>query len=130
MGVVDLPLEYPDLVFDLDLDPFANETTSTLQNLIQDVTHVLRQKLGSNPDDEGRGIGIDDYLNGTEDDLRKLPGLIDAQLGQDDRITSVHTTIIREGDGPFQIRIEIGVDGAVIPLQYGWQDGNFTNLTG
>ena len=89
----DLPLTYPDIVCLDDMDPFAGETTSDLQNLAQDVLHVLMEMPGSNPDDPSRGVGVDLYLGGTADAFSTLPGAIDTQLSQDDRITSSKTTI-------------------------------------
>lgn len=130
MANVALPLTYPDLVCVLDLDPYAAETTSDLQNLIQDVLHILREHLGSNPDDPERGCGVENYLSGTVDQFRTLCGTIETQLNTDERISSTSATITANDDSTFLLRIEIGVSGTIIPLEYGWQNGNFTNLTG
>lgn len=119
-----LPLTYPDLVCMQDLDPNASETTSDLQNLIQDVYHVLFELLGSNPDDPDRGVGIDQYLSGTLDDLQKATRIIEAQLGEDDRIDTISANITQNPTTdpfPVSIIIEIGVDGSIITLQYGWE---------
>ena len=113
-----LPLTAPDLVCGLDLDPFASETTSDLQSLSQDVLHILLQDLGSNPDDPNRGIGIYNYLGGTADELAKLPGRIDAQLRDDDRITSCSTTINIQSDGSFIVAPTIYVGDQVVPLEF------------
>lgn len=118
-----LPLTYPDLVCVLDLDPNASETTSDLANLTQDIFHVLIELLSSNPDDPDRGVGIDQYLSGTLDDLAKVPRLIENQLESDDRIDAVSASLVQNAAGsefPFTIAIDIGVNGSVLGLQYGW----------
>jgi len=119
-----LPLTYPDLVCDVDLDPFGNETTSDLQSLVQDVTHVLVETLGSNPDDPDRGVGIVNYLSGTADSLRGLPGVIEEQLGRDDRITHVDASVEADSTREFNyiIKVNIAVSGTIIDLQYGYSD--------
>lgn len=127
---VALPLTYPDLVCELDLDPFAQETTSDLQNLIQDVLHILREDLGSNPDDPERGCGVYNYLSGTVDQFATLCGTIETQLNTDPRINTASAKITPNPDGTFLVRIDIGVGSDIIPLEYGWQNGSFTNLAG
>ncbi len=126
-----LPLTIPDLVCENDLDPFGRETTSDLQTLIQDVYHLLKEWPGSNPDDPDRGIGVDQYLSGTANDLGKMCSLIEAQLSEDDRIDSAKTTLDLNADGSLnRILVTIAVGSAVIPLAFGWQDGQFTTLAG
>lgn len=125
-----LPLTIPDLVCVDDLDPFAGETTSDLQTLIQDVYHLLLEIPGSNPDDPDRGIGASTYLSGTLENFKSLPGRIETQLGTDDRISSVSCTITPQAsDNTFTVNLNIGVGTQVIPLQFGWQSGVFTNQT-
>ena len=116
------PLTYADLVCDQDLDPFAGETTSDLQNLIQDVTHVIVELPGSNPDDPNRGVGIFNYLSGTEADLAKVAGIIESQLTQDDRVQACSCSILTQDDAtfPFVVRVDITVAGSVIGLSYGF----------
>ncbi len=130
MSSVPLPLTYPDLACELDCNPFMTETTSDLQNLIQDVLHVLRELPGSNPDDPNRGVGVELYLGGTTDMFTKLCNTIELQLNQDSRIDSTSASATPNTDGTFLIRIDIAVGASVIPLEFGWQNGNFTNLSG
>ncbi len=131
MGIVKLPLTYPDLLcVNGDLDPFGGETTSDLQSLIQDIGHILVEDLGSNPDDPNRGIGINNYLNGTVDQFKSLCGLIEAQLRKDNRIHGVSAKVTQDPNGFFRIRLDIACVEGVIPLTFGWTDGSFTNLSG
>ena len=118
-----LPLTVTDLVCGLDLDANGNETTSDLQSLEQDVLHVLYELLDSNPDDPGRGVGVDQYLSGTIDQLSPLAKQIENQLEVDDRIDTVSCGLIPQPAGSANqvvISIQIGVDGSVLGLQYGW----------
>lgn len=114
----DLPLTYPDLLCLDDLDPYASETTSDLQNLAQDVHHILLEELGSNPDDPSRGVGVLSYLGADEKLFGTLPGTIDTQLSEDDRINSSTTTAQKRADGSWDISIVIKVDESVLPLAF------------
>lgn len=128
-----LPLTYPDLVCLEDVDPLGRETTSDLQNLIQDVQHVIEEDLGSNLDDPQRGVGIRNYLSGTQDDLAALPGVIKNQLLRDARIDTCAVSITAPTSAGFVwvIAVDIGVGASVIPLQFGWQlTGALVLLTG
>lgn len=128
MATAPLPLTTTDLVCLDDLDPYGNETTSDLQNLVQDIFHILKEMPGSNPDDPKRGIGVETFLGGTVASLASLPGRVEAQLGEDDRIDSVSCTV-SQADENFVLHVSIGVAGTVVPLQFGWTDGQFTHLT-
>lgn len=120
MSNVPLPLTYRDLVCDSDLDPFANETGSDLENLIQDMTHLLLEDLGSNPDDPLRGIGIYNYLSGSAPNIPAFCGTVQDQMGRDDRITAVSCVATASGEASYRIDITIQVGATVIPLQYSW----------
>lgn len=117
-----LPLTYPDWVADNDVDPLGQETTSDLQNLMQDVMHVLQQDLGSNLDDPNRGVGIYNYLSGTNINLQSLAGNIKSNLIDDPRIDSVDVNVQAQPSGIYAyiIYVNIGVNGSVLPLSFGW----------
>lgn len=119
-----LPLTVPDLVCELDLDAQARETTTDLQTLSQDVLHVLLELVGSNLDDPDRGIGVDQYLSGTEDQLAALPSVIENQLEKDDRIDACSASLDQQADGSWILSIEVQVDGTVLGLQYGYVQGS------
>jgi hypothetical protein len=123
-----LPLTYPDLICGFDLDPYGRETTSDFENLVQDILHVLLELPGSNPDDPTRGIGVHTYLNGTLDAFNSLPGKIEEQLSRDDRVNTVSASIAPQSDGTFKVNLRVSVGESVIPLEYGWENGNFTRL--
>lgn len=128
-----LPLTYPDLVCTDDLDPFASETTSDLQTLVQDVMHQLIEWPGTNPDDPDGGVGIERYLNGRSSDLQAAPGVIEQKLIRDDRIDACTATVSAPTapDGQWIIATELTVDGAVVPLSFGWsQAAGLTFLGG
>jgi hypothetical protein len=113
-----LPLTYADLVCSNDVDPTAAETTSDLQNLEQDVLHILIQKKGGNPDDPTRGVDIPNMLNGDTRLLNSLATTIDAEIGDDDRVDGSTTTIVQEANGNWTISILIQVGAAVLPLNF------------
>lgn len=111
----------PDLVCADDLDLFGAETTSELENLIQDVQHVLLETLGSNLDDPDRGVGIFAYLSASTDKFAGLPGIIETQLLTDDRITQCVCTITQDGStDTYNIVVQIAVDGNQINLSFSW----------
>lgn len=123
-----LPLTYPDLVFLADMTPLALETTSDLQNLEQDVMHILEETPGSNLDDLTRGVGLDYWLGGTVNDFAKVASTIDAQLEKDPRIESSTTTITTTTNGnggtSYSISIYVEVAGSVVPLGYVYSPSN------
>ena len=123
--VAALPLTVPDLVCVLDVDAFAAETTSDLQTLVQDVFHILLEDEGSNPDDPTRGVGVDNYLNGTLAKANRLPAKIEQQLLEDDRIDACSASLSAQPDGSYGLHIVITVDGTVVPLDY-----TYTTATG
>jgi hypothetical protein len=122
-----LPLTVPDLVGFDDLDPNASETTSDLQTLFQDVYHVAVEILGTNPDDPTRGVGLLTYLSGTSVQLQTAGGVLENQLLADDRITSCNVAF-DFSTVPNTVTINIGVDGQVIGLQYGFTNGVLTPI--
>lgn len=121
-NTLSLPLTYPDLLAGDDVDPLGQETTSDLQNLVQDVIHVLVQDRGSNLDDPNRGVGLYNYLNGSSNDLESLVGAIKSNLLDDPRIDSVDVEISAQTTGAFSyiIYVAIGVNGTVLSLNFGW----------
>jgi hypothetical protein len=118
--VPSLPLTIPDLVCEDDLDPFARETTSDLQSLEQDCLHVILEEPDSNLDDPGRGIGIAGLLSGTSVDLALAQSHIDSELQKDDRIDAVRSEVTDQGDGEFDLIIEIAVGAATLGLSYSY----------
>lgn len=121
------PLTVPDLVCDLDVDSYGAETTSDLQTLIQDVFHVLKELPGTNPDDPDRGCGAELILSAPQDALIPWCKNVEEQLRRDDRVTDVSVTLT--SDNPPNVMVTIEVDGQVIPLTFGFLQGNFSNLT-
>lgn len=121
-----LPLTVPDLVCLDDLDKNANETTSDLQTLAQDIFHELIELPHSNPDDPDGGIGADQYLSGTEDQIQALPNIIENVLGRDDRIDAVTAAVVDAPPGSgldkiVTVKVQAGAN--VLGLQYGWIQG-------
>ena len=122
---------YPDLVCADDLDLFGSETTSELENLIQDVQHVILETLGSNLDDPQRGVGIFTYLSASADKLLGLPGIIETQLIEDDRITQCLCTISPSTEeNTYNILVQIAVDGNQINLSFAWDASGNLVFTG
>ena len=127
-----LPLTYEDLVLVDDMDPLALQTTSDIQNLEQDVMHILDEAPGSNLDDMTRGVGLDFWLGGTAAEFDSLASTIDTQLEKDPRIQSSTTTITKATNGnggvSYMIAIQVEVSGAVLPLGYIYTPGSGTQV--
>jgi len=118
--MIQLPLTYPDLAAEVDLDANAAETTSDLQTLKQDVLHILEEPAGSNLDDPDRGIGLVQLLSGSTIPLTAIPGIIDGQLVKDDRIDASKTALTQEADSSFVLDIQVSVAGTVVGLGYSY----------
>lgn len=119
-----LPLTYADCVCELDVDAFARETTSDLQNLEQDLLHVLMQELGSNLDDPDRGVGIVSLLSGSTLDLPRVARRIEIEFVKDDRVATCTATLSTQSDGSVRIDIAVGVGIAVLGLAYSYDSTN------
>lgn len=89
------------------MSPFADETTSELEELEQDVYHVLIETLGSNIDDPTRGLGLDDVLSDDEANLASVPGLAEHQIQQDDRVVAAKAKLTQDESGNPRLEIEI-----------------------
>lgn len=114
------PVTAPDLVDLVDLDPLASETTSELQNLAQDCYHWLLAWPGSNPDDLTRGVGVEQYLQGTTDQFASLPSAIETDFLKDSRILGCAAEIITNSDGSFTINVLVQSITGVLPLSFGY----------
>lgn len=118
-----LPLTAADIVALEDVDAFASETASDLETLEQDVLHILEEELGSNPDDENRGVDIWSLLGGTTVDLAAAVHRINTGLEADDRIDAADATITQDATGAYLIAIAITVDGVVTTLNFTFTPG-------
>ena len=104
-----------DLVCFDDLDHFAAETTTAMEELAQDLYHRLIEQPGSNIDDPDRGLGIEDMLSGPVDP--QLTHRIEAELRKDDRVDAVKATVTELGDdGAFRIEIEVEANEETVGL--------------
>lgn len=127
-----LPLTAPDLVCLDDVDLFASETTSDLQSLQQDVYHILLETPGSNIDDTNRGIGVEQLLSSSLDDVLMITQIIDVQLAKDDRINSCTSSLtelppgstLPDGtplpDGGYLLELDIVAGSDVLGLSFGY----------
>lgn len=115
-----LPLTYRDLVCLQDLDPFAKETQSDLETLSQDVLHILLEVLGSNLDDQDRGLGVVTLLSGTQTNLAAVSSDAATQLTKDPRIDSATVNITQTNTEAFTLQITISVAGSVLGLSYAY----------
>lgn len=88
-----LPLTYADLLCLDDMTTTAQETTSDLQTLAQDVYHLLIEMPGSNIDDPDRGVGVEGLLSAPANDLVTVAQNVESQLLKDDRINAVTATV-------------------------------------
>lgn len=115
-----LPLTYPDaLCFD-DLDSAGRETTSDLQNLVQDTYHSLIEDPGSNIDAPDRGVGIYGMLSSGTANLQSVQRRIETGLLKDDRISTCQVSITppTTPEAVYTIAITIGVGTIVLGLEF------------
>lgn len=125
-----LPLTYTDLVCFDDVDPLASETSSDMQNLAQDVYHIILEGLGTNIDDPTRGVGVQNYLSGTQAQFSAVTSIIEAQLREDPRIDGVQCTLTDNGNNTFNIDTQIAVAQSIIGVQVLWSNAAGPILSG
>lgn len=103
------------LCFD-DLDLFGRELDDPIEELRQDQYHRLIEPPGSNIDDVGRGLGVDEMLSGVFDPTvcRK----IENELRKDNRVAAVvaEFTEADRATGTFAIDIRSELDGQALGL--------------
>ncbi len=108
-----------DLVAFDDLNSFGLETTSSIQELEQDLFHRLIEPPGSNVDDPNRGLGVEDALSGAID--RTLGARIEAEFRKDSRVYDVRATVTEITSGgnqgaSFRIDIDVTADAGTLNL--------------
>lgn len=109
---------YQELRWGDDMDPSAAETDTDLESLVQDVLHIIAEQLASNIADPDSGVGVVNYLSGTNVNLATLPGIIDAQLSNVSRISSSATTITLQADGTYLILVAVQYADSVVNLPF------------
>jgi hypothetical protein len=132
-GFSGFPITAPDLLvnssatsFADDIDVFASETTTELQNLIQDLTNRLVEVPGSNLDfgpNNTRGVGLFLYLSAPASVFAGLPGKIDSEFELDPRVLSSLTTVTQNPVGsqfPYTISIQVQSVPGVFGLTFGF----------
>lgn len=100
-----------------DLTLFADECSSELEELEQDVYHVLIQEQGSNLDDPERGLGLDDLLSDDDHVLDGIAARTEAQVAErDDRIASVAAQLVRDENGDPRLEVQVVPTDATLGL--------------
>jgi hypothetical protein len=112
-----------DLVCLDDVDLFARETADPLQQLVQDVYHMLIEKPGTNLDLPTRGIDVYSALSGPVSALKILANRIDQQLPLDPRVDTSSTTIVQDAYGTYELRIILQVDAGLLNLLFTYSPG-------
>jgi hypothetical protein len=111
-----------------DLDEFGRDLDDPLEELMQDVVHMLFESFGTNPDAIGRSIGLDDALSGPADpNLRRR---IEQKLAADPRIFAAQATISKIEDGRYQIDLKLQVNQQELGVSLAFDSaGNVTRLS-
>jgi len=98
-----------------DLDPFAAECASAMEELEQDVLRRLTTRRGTNLDDLDFGEAAHDWLSAPVLDVEQARREFEAEVAKDPRVASVTARIEQEGPTTFTIRLEIVTnDGALL----------------
>ncbi len=90
-----------------DMSAFADECVDDLEEIEQDVYHVLVERTGTNLDDLERGLAVDDMLSDSTTVLDGLPTKTEAELGKDDRISAVACKLTTDADGNPRLEVTI-----------------------
>lgn len=97
-----------------DMDLFGADTTDDLEDLEQDVMHVLIQDRGSNLDDLDRGLNLDARLSSIEDPSLKRQA--EVEVGKDDRVQVATASLVVDPDGTRRLDVTAQFDGAVVQV--------------
>lgn len=100
-----------------DLDEFGRELDDPLEELVQDVVHMLLETYGSNPDVLTRGAGLIAALSGPANRIPVIQSLIETQLVADDRISAASVDIQPTGErGSYAIGLVIQVNAVALAV--------------
>lgn len=106
------------LAFD-DLDDQGRELDDPLQELEQDVVHILLETFGSNPDDLARGIGLGGAISGNAKRVPHIKSQIESQLHDDERIQNASCEITpTDSRGAYRVDLTLVVAGQTLGLSY------------
>lgn len=117
------PITAPDIAAEPDADSLFTETTSEEQNLSQDLLHMLVTLPDTNLDAPGRGVGIQNWLNGSINNFSQLPAAIEDDFQKDARVLGCQATLIQNPTGsqfPYTIQTLISTVSGVFGLAFGW----------
>lgn len=104
-----------------DVDPFGRELNDPLEELSQDIVHMLLESYRSNPDALARSIGLEDALSDVN-----APGLrerIESKLTDDNRITAAEAVLTDAGGGVTRIDLRIVANETTLGISLNF-DGN------
>lgn len=91
-----------------DMTLFADECDSELEELEQDVYHVLIQEAGTNLDDPLRGLGLDDLLSSDDSTLDGIASRAEVEVAlHDDRIVSTSAQLVRDENGDPRLELQV-----------------------
>jgi hypothetical protein len=104
-----------------DIDPFGRELDDPLEELSQDIVHMLLESYRSNEDALARSIGLEDALSDVN-----APGLrerIESKLTDDERVTAAEATLSDAGANGVRIDLRIVANETVLNISLNF-DGN------
>ena len=104
-----------DVVCYEDLDEFGRDLDDPVEELEQDIVHMLLESYGTNISDPERSIGLEDALSGSAD--RGLRHRIETKLTQDPRIDAAECTLTDEGSGVVRVQLRIQANGDELGIE-------------
>lgn len=117
-----------DVVCFEDLDEFGRELDDPLEELLQDVVHMVFESFGTNADATDRSVALEDSLSGPTD-----PGLrhrVESKLTEDPRIDAAQVTLTDQGDGKTRVDIKLQADAKELGVTLTFDSaGNVTRVS-
>lgn len=111
-----------------DLDEFGRDLDDPLEELLQDVVHMLFESFGTNADAPDRSIALEDALSGPTDPA--LRHRIESKLTDDPRIDAAQATLTDEGNNIVRIDLKLQVNGQELGAAYTFDGaGNVTRVS-
>lgn len=95
----------PDVVCFEDLDEFGRDLDDPVEELYQDIVHMLFESFGTNADAPDRSIGLEDALSAPTDP--SLRHRIELKLTDDPRIDAAEATLVSVDDTHTRIDLKI-----------------------